>query len=38
MMKFKKKSIKKITQKNDPGEPKLTCQTCDSSHKIEITQ
>jgi hypothetical protein len=34
MMKLKKK---KTQLKNDPGQPKLTCQTRNSSHEFRIT-
>jgi hypothetical protein len=36
-MKFKKKSMKRRTQKNHPRQLKLTDQTRDPSHETEIT-
>ena len=34
----KKKSVKKKDKENNQNQPKLTCQTRDSSHETRITQ
>ena len=34
----KKRSVKKKDKENNQNQPKLTCQTRDSSHETRITQ